>query len=59
MNPDERRLRDVWLAELWPVCREVPRDVRAGQRALDRRFQRDVEELAVNSTSTDCAQEAS
>ncbi len=34
MNDDQRALRDAFLAELWPVCREVPRDVRAGWAAV-------------------------
>ncbi len=34
MNDDQRALRDAFLAELWPVCREVPRDVRAGYAAV-------------------------
>jgi hypothetical protein len=34
MNDEERRLRDAYLAELWPTCREVPRDVRAGYAAI-------------------------
>ena len=28
MTPEERALRDAYLAELWPTCREVPRAVR-------------------------------
>ena len=28
------RLRDVWLSEMWPPVREVPREERAVARAL-------------------------
>lgn len=35
MTPEERALRDAWVAEMWPVCLEVPREERA------RKFQRD------------------
>ncbi len=37
MTPDQRALRDAFLAELWPVCLEVPRDVRAGWAAVAER----------------------
>jgi hypothetical protein len=36
VTPEERALRDAYLAELWPTCREVPRDMRAGWAALER-----------------------
>jgi hypothetical protein len=32
MNEAER---DAWLAELWPVCRELPREERAAKRQAD------------------------
>ncbi len=44
MTPEQRALRDAFLAELWPVCREVPRDVRAAKREMDRDEQRQAEE---------------
>jgi hypothetical protein len=28
--------RDAWLAEMWPVCREVPREQREADRKLAR-----------------------
>ncbi len=34
VTPDQELLRDAFLAELWPVCPEVPRDVRAGWAAV-------------------------
>jgi hypothetical protein len=34
VTPEERTLRDAYLAELWPTCREVSRDVRAGWAAV-------------------------
>lgn len=27
--------RDAWLSEMWPVCREVPREERAAKRQAD------------------------
>lgn len=36
MTPEQERLRDAYLAELWPVTREVPADIRAGWAALAR-----------------------
>lgn len=33
MTPAERALRDAWIAELWPTCRELPRHVRDLERA--------------------------
>ncbi len=52
MTPDQRALRDAFLAELWPVCREVPRDVRAEQRKADREMRQAAEEMAVAQSST-------
>ena len=34
MNAHERALRDAFLAELWPVCRELSREERDVERAL-------------------------
>jgi hypothetical protein len=34
MTPEQCALRDAFLAECWPVCRELPRDVRAGDAAV-------------------------
>ncbi len=34
VTPELELLRDAFLAECWPVCREVPRDVRAGWAAV-------------------------
>jgi hypothetical protein len=34
VSPHEERLRDAYLAEMWPTVREIPRDVRAGWAAL-------------------------
>jgi hypothetical protein len=34
VTPDPALLAAAYLAELWPVCREVPRDVRAGWAAV-------------------------
>jgi hypothetical protein len=33
MTEEQRALRDAYLAELWPVCREVPREERAAEKA--------------------------
>lgn len=35
MTPDQERLRDAYLAELWPVCRELPAGERAAKRQAD------------------------
>ncbi len=61
MNDDQRALRDAFLAELWPVCREVPRDVRAAKRQMNRDQQRQAEEreairTAFPQESTGCAE---
>ncbi len=34
MTDGQRALAAAWLAEMWAPCREVPRDVRAGERAV-------------------------
>jgi hypothetical protein len=34
MTPEQRTLAAAFLAECWPVCRELPRDVRAGDAAV-------------------------
>lgn len=34
MTPEQEALRAAYLAELWPVCREVPVDIRAGWAAV-------------------------
>ena len=34
MTPEERALRDAWLAEMWPTCRELSREEREVERAL-------------------------
>jgi hypothetical protein len=36
MTFEEQLLRDAFLAELWPVCREVSREEREVQRAVDK-----------------------
>jgi len=47
VTPDEETLRDAFLAECWPVCREVSREERAAQKARTeadaKRFPRRVE----------------
>lgn len=53
MTPEERALRDMWVAEMWRTCPEVPREHRAEQRKQDRATQRELEELTVlNSLPT-------
>jgi hypothetical protein len=64
VTPAEERLRDAFLQELWPTCREVPREERAEKRKTDRAFQRRMEEqeafhreLSVSTAiSTGCAE---
>ena len=34
MTPEEKALRDAFLAELWPTCRELSRDEREMDRLL-------------------------
>lgn len=34
MTPEQELLAAAFLAELWPVCREVPREQREVDRAL-------------------------
>jgi hypothetical protein len=34
VTPEEHTLAAAFLAECWPVCRELPRDVRAGDAAV-------------------------
>jgi hypothetical protein len=36
VTPEQEALRAAYLAELWPTCREVSRDVRAGWAALEK-----------------------
>jgi hypothetical protein len=33
VTPEEQALRDLWMAELWKPCHELPRHVRALDRA--------------------------
>ena len=49
MTPERRAIRDAWIAECWPVCRELPLGERVQKRKADRVDQRRFEEL---STST-------
>ena len=35
MTPDQEQLRDAYLAELWPVTREVPYGERVAKRQAD------------------------
>lgn len=51
MTPEQRALRDAYLSELWPVCRELPRHERAAKRKEDRIEQRRLEEIAIHSDS--------
>jgi hypothetical protein len=44
VTPHEERLRDAYLAEMWPTVREVPYGEREEKRAADRRRQREQEE---------------
>lgn len=53
MTPDAERLRDAYLAEMWPVCREVPAHVRETKRAHDRVVQRRVEDMAAEAAARD------
>ena len=34
MTPEERSMRELFMAEMWPVCRELSREERAVQAAL-------------------------
>jgi hypothetical protein len=53
MTPEQRTLAAAFLAELWPVCHELPRHHREEKRKNDRRMQREMEEReAVNTLST-------
>jgi hypothetical protein len=35
VTPEQERLRDAYLSELWPVCREVPYGERAAKQQAD------------------------
>jgi hypothetical protein len=35
MTPQERALRDAWVAEMWATCREVSRGERVTKREND------------------------
>lgn len=35
MTPEQQALRDAFLAELWPVSRELPAGERAAKRQAD------------------------
>jgi hypothetical protein len=44
VTPEQQALRDAYLAELWPTCRELPVGERAGKRRADREMQRELED---------------
>jgi hypothetical protein len=46
MTPEQRTLAAAYLAEMWPVCRELPRDVRAGDAAVAAIRNADLEAMA-------------
>jgi hypothetical protein len=52
VTPDEWQLRDAWLAEMWPVCRERPRQERDVEAAM-RRISTPVNKPA-DKPSVDC-----
>ena len=35
MTPERRAIRDAWIAECWPVCRELPLGERVQKRLDD------------------------
>jgi hypothetical protein len=45
--------RDAWLAEMWPVCREVPRAERQAEKATREAISQPVDKAVVNR-SVDC-----
>jgi hypothetical protein len=49
VNAEERALRDAYLAELWPVCREVSFGEREANRREQRRQQREMEERLLSA----------
>lgn len=34
MTPEQKALRDAFLAECWKPCREIPREDRAAEKAV-------------------------
>jgi hypothetical protein len=50
MTPQESALVAAWIAELWPVVREVPRHHREEKQKADRVMQRALEEAHLSST---------
>lgn len=53
MTPDRTLLAAAYLAELWPVCRELPYGERETKRAADRAVQRQVEDMAAEAEARD------
>jgi len=43
VTPEQRALRDAYLSEMWPTCREESREDRAVKRALDAAFAQPVD----------------
>ncbi len=43
------QLRDAWLAELWPTCRELSRGERFDTRQEQRKLQREMEDRRISA----------